>query len=113
MAASDDQDKRLKAGVKAFKAGQYAEALPLLRECAGKGSLSAQRLLSRMYYAGNGVVADRAQYYYWLLRAAENGDVAAKSKIKRRYRDGSLPVELLSDPYLIRLTGQEREQGTG
>ena len=96
----------LRAGIKAFKHGRYQQALPLLEEAAGLGALEAQRLLSRMYYAGNGVPADRERYCYWLIRAAENGDVAAKSKLKRRYHAGELPENLLSDPYLPRLLGK-------
>lgn len=101
--ASDTHDKRLIEGIKAFKQGRYKQALPLLRECGHEGSLNAQRLLSRMYYAGNGVAADKEQYFYWLLRAAENGDVAAKAKIKRSFNAGALPESILRDPYLTRL----------
>ena len=98
-----NSDAVLREGIRAFKRGQYKTALPLLEKCATEGSLEAQRLLSRMYFAGNGVKANKERYFYWLLRAAENGDVAAKSKIKRRFNAGELPASLGQDPYLLKL----------
>jgi len=107
-----NSDAALREGIRAFKRGQFKAALPLLEKCAAEGSLEAQRLLSRMYFAGNGVKADKERYFYWLLRAAENGDVAAKSKIKRRFNAGELPASLGQDPYLSKLMrGAPDEQG--
>jgi len=105
--STPNHEAALREGIRAFKRRQYKTALPLLETCAADGSLEAQRLLSRMYFAGNGVAANKEQYFYWLLRAAENGDVAAKSKIKRRYQAGELPESLTRDPCLLRLMRNE------
>jgi TPR repeat protein len=40
-------------------------------------------IMARLYYAGNGVEQDMAQYQYWLQLAADNGDKSAKSLLKK------------------------------
>lgn len=70
-------------GVRAFMRGDYTAAFPLLESAARNGHLKAQILLSKMYFAGNGVSQDKEQYAYWLARAAENGDKPSKAKLKR------------------------------
>lgn len=78
----------LTLGIRAFKHGHYEEAYERLSGLAEQGELRAQVLLARLYYAGNGVEKDQAKYVYWLGRAAENGDKAAKSQLKRLAQQG-------------------------
>lgn len=88
-------------GIKLFKDGRYAEALGLLLPLAEAGNLEACLLVSRMYFAGNGVPKDREQYAYWLCRAADQGDPASRSKIKKMIREGTLPEGLAVDPLVV------------
>lgn len=71
------------AALRAFARGEFARAAELLRPSAEQGDVRAQVLLSRLYYAGNGVPQDHEQYRYWLERAASLGDKAARAKLKR------------------------------
>jgi hypothetical protein len=71
------------AGLRAFARGDFANAAQLLLPCAENGDVKAQMLLSRLYYAGNGVTADLDRYRYWLEKAAANGDKTARAKLKR------------------------------
>ena len=71
-------------GTKAFMNGRYDDAFEILEPAARENNLKAQQILAKMYYAGNGVEADIDRYYYWLNKAAENGDKSAKMKVKKR-----------------------------
>lgn len=73
----------VRRGVRAFMRARYEEAFVLLEPAAEKGNLKAQQLLAKMYFAGHGVPADRAQYLYWMKRAADNGDKPSKAKVKK------------------------------
>jgi TPR repeat protein len=97
---SEEEAERLRLGVRAYRQGKYGEALPLLLACGQAGSREAQRMLSRIYYAGQGVPADLERYLYWLARAAESGDPAARAKLKRRHAAGDIPASLLEDPFV-------------
>lgn len=85
-ASSADAEDPLTRGIHAFMSGDYVEAFDLLLPGAEAGSVRAQNLLSRMYFAGNGVEKDAERYRYWLQRAADNGDRTAKAKLKRLAR---------------------------
>ena len=78
----------LTLGIRAFQKGLYEEAYNTLLPLAEEGEVRAQLALSRMYYAGNGVAKDHDKYVYWLQRAADAGDKAAKSQIKRITKTG-------------------------
>ncbi len=67
----------------AFQKGQYIEAHEKLAVLAEQGELRAQLIMARLYYAGNGVEKDQETFVYWLQKAADNGDKAAKSHLKR------------------------------
>jgi len=82
-AAADD----VSVGIRAFMNGRFEEAFAILEPAARDNHLKAQKLLAKMYFAGNGVPADKGQYLYWLKRAAENGDKAAKAKVKKLEAD--------------------------
>lgn len=52
-----------------------------VKQAASKDDSRAQRLLSRMYYQGIGVVQDINNGKYWLEQAAQNGHVEAASLV--------------------------------
>ena len=62
-----------------FRGGFTCQLEPLARG----GEVRAQMIMARLYYGGNGVEQDLAQYQYWLQQAADNGDKSAKSLVKR------------------------------
>ena len=76
----------LAVGVKAYMKGDHARALPILQHYADAGELKAQQLLARMYYSGHGVEKDQDRYLFWLERAADNGDRAARARLKKLKR---------------------------
>ena len=78
-----EADNNLMLGIRAFQKARYEEAFRRLEPLAQAGELRAQLILSRLYYAGNGVPRDRARYIYWLQAAADNGDKASKAQLKR------------------------------
>lgn len=71
------------AGLRAFARNEFAQAHALLLPCATAGDVKAQLLLSRLYYAGNGVEKNLDQYRYWLQQAADQGDKSARARLKR------------------------------
>lgn len=73
----------LVTGVRAFQRGRFQQAVGLLEPLAQGGEVRAQMIMARLYYAGNGVEQDMAQYQYWLQLAADNGDKSAKSLLKK------------------------------
>ncbi len=78
-----DDPEDLQLGIRAFQKGQYEQAYKLLHKYAVDGVARAQMVIARLYYAGHGVAKDEDKYMYWLQKAAENGDKAAKSQFKR------------------------------
>jgi TPR repeat protein len=72
----------LTLGIRAFQS-HYNVAREKLSVLAEQGNLRAQIIMSRLYYAGNGVEKDHDEYVYWLRKAADNGDKASKSHLKR------------------------------
>jgi len=76
----------LSLGVKAFMAGDYLRAEPVLRYHAEAGSLKAQQLMAKMYYGGHGVERNLESYGLWLQKAADQGDKSAKARLKALHR---------------------------
>lgn len=72
----------LAIGIRAFQKGRYDDAYRRLLPFAESGIVRAQLILSRLYYAGNGVGQDIEKHQYWLQKAADNGDKSAKHQIK-------------------------------
>jgi TPR repeat protein len=99
-------------GINAFKQGKYSEAHVFLEPAAISGSCEACLLLSRMYFAGNGVEQSRDRYAFWLCRAAELGDPAARAKIKRMLRSNTLPTAVKEDVFVSRLSGVAARQSS-
>jgi TPR repeat protein len=73
----------LTLGIRAFQKGHYKEAFEKLSVLAEQGELRAQIIMARLYYAGNGVEKNLERHMYWLQKAADNGDKAYKSQLKR------------------------------
>lgn len=73
----------LTLGIRAFQKGLYEEAHTRLEPLAQQGVLRAQMIMARLYYAGNGVEKNFDRYVFWLQAAADGGDKAAKSQVKR------------------------------
>ncbi|MBF2718365.1 sel1 repeat family protein [Psychrobacter sp. NG254] len=55
----------------------------LVKQAASKNDSRAQRLLSKMYYQGIGVVQDTDNGKHWLEQAADNGHIAAASLVQQ------------------------------
>ena len=72
----------LHLGIKAYMREDYTRAEPILRHHAEAGELKAQQLLAKMYYSGHGVPQSTPMYLQWLERAADQGDRAAKARLK-------------------------------
>ena len=72
----------LHLGIKAYMREDYDRAEPIMRYHAEAGELKAQQLLAKMYYSGHGVPQSQELYLQWLQRAADQGDKAAKARIK-------------------------------
>lgn len=80
----DDHDAMpFEFGLKMYRVNKFEEAFPILIYHAAKHHPHAISLVAKMYFAGNGVDKDESQYKYWLEKAAESGDKAAKAKSKR------------------------------
>lgn len=90
-------------GIRAFKNARYEEALPYLNAAALANHVEPCLLLSRMYFAGHGVAKDRSQYVYWLVRAADLGDRAARSKLKRLMDDAEQRAPICEDAAVLEL----------
>lgn len=83
-------------GVKAAKAGRYAEAWRLLVPLAQKGDPEAQRTIGEMYYRGQGAKADTEAAFKWNEAAALNGDMVAEFNLGYLYERGEGVVASLS-----------------
>jgi TPR repeat protein len=62
----------------AYKRGDYATALKLIRPLAEQGNTGAQYNLATMYYNGDGTRRDYAEAMNWFRRAAQKGDIDAE-----------------------------------
>ena len=82
-AVSEELQQLLQEALRSFERRDFSRAAELLQPCAAAGMIRAQLLLSRLYYAGNGVEQDMNRYAYWLEQAALQGDRAARAKLKR------------------------------
>ncbi len=76
-------EEQLQKGVNAFMGFRFAEAAELLLPLAEAGEVEAQKLMARLYFAGNGVEKSLEHYEYWLTQAAEQGDRQSRAKLKR------------------------------
>jgi TPR repeat protein len=68
----------LEDGVAAYRQGDFAAAMRLLRPLADAGDAKAEFHLGRMYALGQGVGQDPRQAVAWYRKAAERGDAEAE-----------------------------------
>ncbi len=68
----------LEDGVAAYRQGDFAGAMRLLRPLADAGDAKAEFHLGRMYALGQGVGQDPRQAVAWYRKAAERGDAEAE-----------------------------------
>jgi TonB family protein len=61
----------------AYRRGDYAQTVKLLKPQAQAGRMDAQIMLGQMYLKGEGVAADPVQAVAWTRRAAEEGSAIA------------------------------------
>jgi uncharacterized protein len=65
----------------AYRQGDYARALRIIRPLARKGSAPAQFKLGLIYVNGNGVPQDYREALKWYRKAADQGNAAAQREL--------------------------------
>jgi TPR repeat protein len=78
----------LENGVGAYKKGNYARALELLKPIAEEGNAMAQGLLGRIYLRGEGISQDHLEAAKWHRLAAEQGDRYSQHTLGSSYYYG-------------------------
>jgi TPR repeat protein len=78
----------LEDGEAAYRQGDYASAMRLLRPLAGQGNAAAQNSLGVMYAKGQGVPQDYAQALIWYREAADQGNADAQNSLGFVYAAG-------------------------
>lgn len=84
----DDRDP-LPDGLAAFEAGNYAEALHILKPLAENGLPEAQTRMAAMYASGRGVDQDLKQAAAWYQKSADQGDGDAQRSLAGMYEAGA------------------------
>ena len=77
------------AGMAAYKAGDYAAALPEMQAAAEGGHARAQYALGSMYNEGKGVPPDRALAVEWWRKAAMQNHAQAQFALGVAHSSGS------------------------
>jgi TPR repeat protein len=72
----------------AYKKGDYATALELIRPLAEEGNIAAQFNLGIMYQFSHGVAADNEAAVSWYRKAAEQGLAEAQYNLGVMYANG-------------------------
>ena len=70
---------------RAYEVGRFTEALQILEKLAEGGDAKAQYEIALMYLQGIGTRVDPARGGYWMLAAANNGNVVAMVEIGGRF----------------------------
>lgn len=78
-----------KAGLAAYKKGDYAAALKQWRPLAEQGDRQAQFALGTIYHNGKGVAKDVKESTKWYMKAANQGDPRAMAIVGLKYVLGS------------------------
>lgn len=81
-------DKIYRQGKQLYDAGQYSEAVPLLKTAADKGHKKALYRLGRCYAKGNGVEKDLRMAFAYYSKAAEQNYHKAQYRMGKCYKDG-------------------------
>ena len=79
----------VRTGYDAFRSGDYARAMEILRPLADRGDARAQYLVSAMYFEGAGVPADESEAVKWVRMSAVRGFVLAEYTLGTWYFSGS------------------------
>jgi TPR repeat protein len=74
--------------VEAYRRGDYATALRLLRPLADQGNANAQFRLGSMYYHGRGLPQDYAEAAKWYRLAADQGNANAQNNLGWSFYNG-------------------------
>lgn len=77
-----------KAGMDAYKDGDYATALKEWEPLANEGNASAQTNMGVLYQHGHGVAEDRQEAMRWYRLAAEQGNITAQYNLGLMYHHG-------------------------
>ena len=72
----------------AYRKGDYAQALKILKPLAAQGVAQAQSNLGLMYANGEGVTQDDKEAVKWYRLAAEQGYAEAQFNLGGMYKDG-------------------------
>lgn len=78
----------MEQGLKAYQAGDYAEALPLFTQAGQQGHMKAFRYLGLMYENGYGVPRDIQKAVSYYQEAADKGDVTGTYYLGLCYEEG-------------------------
>ena len=98
--ADDYQD-----GVDAFDKKDFKAALKKLKPLAEKGHAKAQNKLGEMYGKGQVVSQDYKEAFKWLLKSAEQKNLAAQRLIRASYHKLHKEVAEQGDSYAQRFLG--------
>ncbi len=72
----------------------YGKALALFRQAAGQGNAGGEYNLGQCYELGHGVKKDETEAVLWYRKAAEQGFVLARARIRQMVANGQLkPVD--------------------
>jgi TPR repeat protein len=72
----------------AYRKGDYATALRLIRPLADRGNAISQAFLGAMYASGDGVPRNDAEAVRWFRLAADKGNAAAQNLLGTMYSTG-------------------------
>ena len=81
-------ERQLSEGLAAYKRGDYATVVRLLRPLADQGMALAQFSLGVMYANGKGVPQDSTQAANWFRKAADQGNADAQVNLGAMYAKG-------------------------
>lgn len=82
LACVNMSNYNFKEGIGCFRAENYRKAFIRLLPEAQRGQCDAQYAVGYMYYYGQGVVEDRKKAWYWINRAASNGQPEALAAVQ-------------------------------
>jgi len=83
----------LEDGITAYRSGDYATALRILRPLAEQGNAAAQFNLGSMYAHGQGVTQDYREVVKWYRLGAEQGSSTAQVFLGLMYSQGQGVVQ--------------------
>lgn len=84
----------LDEGIRAFKTGDYTQALNLLKPFAERGDAEAQCIVGNIYHLGLGVAKNGAEALKWYKESAKQGYAVASNNLAGIYLTGDCDVEI-------------------